>query len=390
MDETDNRPDTHRLYFEGREVVLVGTAHVSMESALLVEKVIREEAPDTVCVELCRSRYQSLKQPDQWQETNLLQVVKEKKALVLLSNLLLASFQRRIAQKLGVRPGEEMLRAIQTAGDLGAEVWLADRDIRTTLARTWRNLGVWSRIKLIFNLLMSMLEAREISEEDVEKLKERDMLESVLAELGRSLPEVKKVLIDERDRYLAFKIRSAPGKKIVGVVGAGHVPGILESWEKTVDVEDLEYLPPKGRAATVFKWGIPVAIVALVVAGFFHAGPDAGTRMITWWILANAVLAGLGAALALAHPLTIITAVVAAPVTSMNPMMAAGWVAGMVEAVTGKPKVRDFESLTEDIGSIKGFWKNKITRILLVVVFTNLGSTIGTFVAIPLMARILG
>jgi len=175
LDETDNRPDTHRLYFEGREVVLVGTAHVSMESALLVEKVIREEAPDTVCVELCRSRYQSLKQPDQWQETNLLQVVKEKKALVLLSNLLLASFQRRIAQKLGVRPGEEMLRAIQTAGDLGAEVWLADRDIRTTLARTWRNLGVWSRIKLIFNLLMSMLEAREISEEDVEKLKERDM-----------------------------------------------------------------------------------------------------------------------------------------------------------------------------------------------------------------------
>ncbi len=390
MDETDNRPDTHRLYFEGREVVLVGTAHVSMESALLVEKVIREEAPDTVCVELCRSRYQSLKQPDQWQETNLLQVVKEKKALVLLSNLLLASFQRRIARKLGVRPGEEMLRAIQAAEDLGAEVWLADRDIRTTLARTWRNLGVWSRIKLIFNLLMSMLEAREISEEDVEKLKERDMLESVLAELGRSLPEVKKVLIDERDRYLAFKIRSAPGKKIVGVVGAGHVPGILESWEKTVDVEDLEYLPPKGRAATVFKWGIPVAIVALVVAGFFHAGPEAGTRMITWWILANAVLAGLGAALALAHPLTIITAVVAAPVTSMNPMMAAGWVAGMVEAVTGKPKVRDFESLTEDIGSIKGFWKNKITRILLVVVFTNLGSTIGTFVAIPLMARILG
>ena len=390
MDTTDNRPGTRRLFLEDREVILVGTAHVSMESALLVEQVIEEENPDTVCVELCSSRYQSMKQPDQWQETNLLQVVKEKKALVLLSNLLLSSFQRRIARTLGVRPGEEMLRAIQAAENRAARVWLADRDIRTTLARTWRFLGFWSKMKLMFNLITSMADAGNIKEEDVEKLKEQDMLESALAEMSRSLPVVKRVLIDERDRYLAFRIRSAPGRKIVAVVGAGHVPGILDNWEKPVDAAELEYLPPKGRLSGVLKWGIPGAVVALVIAGFFIAGAEAGTGMVTRWVLANAVFAGLGATLALAHPLTILTAVVAAPITSVNPMVAAGWVAGMVEAVTGKPKVRDFESLTEDIVSVKGFWKNKITRILLVVVFTNLGSTLGTFVAIPLMARMFG
>jgi pheromone shutdown-related protein TraB len=389
LDETGNNSMIHRLSFEDKEVILVGTAHVSMESALLVERVIDEERPDTVCVELCQSRYQAIKQPERWQETDLLKVVRDKKALVLLSNLLLASFQRKIARTLGVRPGEEMLRAIQAAENCEAEIWLADRDIRTTLARTWRSLDLWAKIKLVFNLIFSITGASDITEKDVEELKKRDMLESVLVEMGRNLPVVKRVLIDERDLYLGFKIRNAPGRKIVAVAGAGHVPGIIANWGKPVDIAELEYLPPRGRLFTVFKWGIPAGIVALVVLGFFFAGADTGTRMITWWVLANAALAGLGATLALAHPLTILAAVVAAPITSMNPMIAAGWVAGMVEAVTAKPKVKDFERLTEDIVSIKGFWKNKITRILLVVVFTNLGSSIGTFVAIPLMARML-
>ncbi|MFO8090835.1 MAG: TraB/GumN family protein [Desulfatiglandaceae bacterium] len=389
MDRLDNSSAVHRLFFEDKEIVLVGTAHVSIESANLVEQVIDQEHPDTVCVELCSSRYQALTQPDRWKETDLIKVVKEKKAMVLLSNLLLASFQRKIARKLGVRPGEEMLRAIKAAENCGAEIWLADRDIRTTLARTWRNLGLWAKIKLAFNLLMSIPGASDISEEDVEKLKEQDMLESVLAEMARDLPVVKQVLIDERDRYLAFKIRNAPGRKIVAVAGAGHVPGILANWEKPLDITDLEYLPPRGKTFSILKWGIPAGIVALVIAGFLKAGTEAATGMIIWWVIANGVLAGLGAALALAHPVTIISAVAAAPITSINPMIAAGWVAGLVEAMTRKPRVKDFERLTEDIVSIKGFWKNKITRILLVVVFTNLGSSAGTFIAIPLMARIL-
>jgi pheromone shutdown-related protein TraB len=389
LEPDGNKTGVHRLFYEDKEIVLIATAHVSLESAILVEKVIEQEQPETVCVELCSSRYQALTQPEKWQETDLLKVVREKKAMVLLSNLILASFQRKIALKLGVRPGEEMLRAVKAAEKCGAEIWLADRDIRSTLARTWRSLGFWPRIKLAFNLMMSIPGASDITEEDVEKLKEQDMLESVLAEMARDLPVVKQVLIDERDRYLAFKIRNAPGRKIVAVAGAGHVPGIIANWEKPVDIAELEHLPPKGKIFPVLKWGIPAGIIALVIAGFVGAGTEAAAGMIIWWVIANAVLAGLGAALALAHPFTIISAVVAAPVTSMNPMIAAGWVAGIVEVLSQKPKVRDFENLTQDIVSIKGFWKNKITRILLVVVFTNLGSSAGTFIAIPLMARML-
>ena len=379
--------NTHRLAFEGKEVILVGTAHVSKESAELVEEVIRDEAPDTVCIELCESRYQALSQPTRWQDTDLIKVIREKKAFLLLSNLMLASFQKRIGQKLGIKPGEEITRAIQAAERIGAHIHLADRDIRTTLSRTWRSMGLWSRIKLLFSLITSIGEVDEIEEEDIEKMKEKDVLESLLSEIGQSLPEVKRILIDERDQYLAHRIMHAPGSKMVAVVGAGHVPGILHHWGREIDVEALELIPPKGHMAGVLKWAVPTAIICLIIVGFFYAGTSAGADMIKWWVLANAVLAGIGAALAFAHPLTVLSAVVASPVTSLNPMIAAGWVAGLVEVFLGKPKVKDFERLPDDITSVRGFWRNKITRILLVVVFTNLGSSLGTFVAIPLMAK---
>jgi pheromone shutdown-related protein TraB len=226
-----------------------------------------------------------------------------------------------------------------------------------------------------------------IEKEDIEKMKEKDVLEALLAELGDLLPELRRVLIDERDLYLTEKIRTAPGRRIVAVVGAGHVPGIQKHWGEPVDIAALEVLPPKGKLIGVLKWGIPVLVIGLIIAGFFMAGTDAGSHMIKWWILANAVFAGIGAAAALAHPLTILTALVASPVTSLNPMIAAGWVAGLVEVFLRKPKVKDFEQLPEDIGSVKGFWRNKITRILLIVVLTNMGSSLGAFVALPLMAK---
>ena len=214
------------------------------------------------------------------------------------------------------------------------------------------------------------------------------MLETLLSEVGETLPELHRIIIDERDQYLAHKIKTAPGKTIVAVVGAGHVPGIKKYWDKPIDVSMLEEIPPKSRLTKFLKWGIPAAIVGLIVLGFFGAGVSAGAHMIKWWILANAILAGLGAVIALAHPMTIVSAIISAPLTSLNPMIAAGWVAGLVEAFWRKPKVRDFERLPEDITSFKGFWGNRITRILMVVVFTNLGSSVGTFIAIPLMVRV--
>ncbi|MFH0845726.1 MAG: TraB family protein, partial [Pseudomonadota bacterium] len=189
------------------------------------------------------------------------------------------------------------------------------------------------------------------------------------------------------DKYLAHKIRTAPGQKIVAVVGAGHVPGIVRYWNEPVNLDELEKMPPKSGFYRIMKWGFPAVILGLIILGFSHAGAHAGAQMIKWWVLANAVLAALGAAIALGHPLTVLSAGIAAPLTSLNPMIAAGWISGLVETVLGRPKVRDFENLPEDISSLKGFWKNKITRILLVVVLTNIGSSLGTFVAIPMMVK---
>ncbi|MBW2592708.1 MAG: TraB/GumN family protein [Deltaproteobacteria bacterium] len=385
---TDNSNMVHHLKFDGREVMILGTAHVSKESADLVKTVIEEEKPDTVCVELCESRFQSIRQKSRWQDMDIIKVIKEKKAFLLLSNLLLASFQKRIAEKFNIKPGAEMIQAIESGEAVEARIHLADRDIRVTLSRTWRVMGLWAKLKILFQMLLSMGEVDDITEEDIEKMKQEDMLESLLAEVGKSLPVIREILIDERDRYLAEKIRTAPGRKIVAVVGAGHVPGIKKYWNTDIDIRALENIPPKNKFSGVIKWLLPIAIMALLIAGFFYGGANAGTDMVVWWIAANGIMAGLGAIIALAHPLTILASILAAPLTSLNPMIAAGWVSGLVEAFSRKPKVRDFERLPEDIVSIKGFWRNKVTRILLVVVFTNLGSSIGTFIAIPLMAKV--
>lgn len=382
------KENLHYLTLNDKEIHLVGTAHVSRESVDLVNHVINYEKPDTVCVELCRSRYESLTQKRTWQETNIFKVVREKKAFLLLSNLILAYFQKKIGHKLGTKPGEEMMRAIEAAEKVGATVHLADRDIRTTLARTWRLMKLWTKIKLLAQIITSAGGLESITEEQIEEMKKRDVLESLLSEIGEELPEVKNILIDERDQYLTYKIRTAPGKKIVAVVGAGHVPGINHYWNLPIDIAPLNHIPPRRKCANVLKWVVPLLIVTMFVLGFFTAGTSTTTDMLKWWILANSILAGFGATLAFAHPLTIFAAVVSAPLTSLNPMIAAGWVCGLVEAFVGKPRVKDFERLPEDISSLKGFWRNKVTRILLVVVFTNIGSSLGTFVAIPLMVRV--
>ena len=386
---TDNSPQVRRLIFEDKEIVLIGTAHVSRESTRLVEEVITAEKPDTVCVELCSSRFKSLKQADRWHDTDIVKIIREKKAFLLLSNLLLASFQKRIAKKIDVIPGAEMLKAVETAEAVGASVWLADRDIRTTLSRGWRSLGWWTRIKLLSQLLMSMRKAEEITVEEIERMKQQDVLESVLSEVGRSMPALKTILIDERDLYLAAKIRQAPGRKAVAVVGAGHVPGICANWEAEVDLAALEVLPARNRFGLIMKWAIPVSLVTIIIAGFFFGGAKVGKDMIVLWSVTTGVFAGIGAAAALAHPTTVISSVVVAPFTTFPPIIAAGWISGLVEAFLRKPKVRDLESLPTDIMTLRGFWQNKVTRILLVMAFTNIGASVGALVAFPVIFKLL-
>lgn len=379
-----------RLEVDGRQIVLLGTAHVSKESAEMAESLIAEEKPDTVCVELCASRYQSIRNSEQWRQMDIVKVIKEKKAFLLLANMLMTAFQKRIGEKLGVRPGEEMIRALDAAENAGADICLADRDITVTLSRTWRSTGWWNKIKLFFQLMLSMGGIDDIDEKTVEEMKNEDILQSLLSELEKSHPSIRKILIDERDQYLAHKIRNAPGEKIVAVVGAGHVPGIRRYIYEDIDPAGLETVPPRGKSLKILKWALPALIVLIFIAGFFFGGAEAGKSMLLWWVLANGIFGALGAIAAFGHPVTIVSALVASPLTSVNPMLAAGWVAGLVEAYFRKPKVADLEDLSTDILSVRGFWRNHVTRILLVVVFANLGSTVGTFVALPLMVRALG
>ncbi|MFO8047579.1 MAG: TraB family protein, partial [Desulfosudaceae bacterium] len=320
----------------------------------------------------------------------IFKVIKEKQTFLLLMNLLLASFQKRIAEKFGVTPGQDMINALAAAEKTGAEVVLADRELRTTLARTWKAISLWGKFKLMFQSLFSIMGADEISEEEIEQLKQEDLLQMLLAELEKSQPGLRRILIDERDRYLAHKIKNAPGQKIVAVVGAGHVPGIRQYWSRDDDITELDVMPPPGVTPKVLKWGIPLAIVAVFIMGFVFSGPTTGMHMLGIWIVANSIPALLGALIIQAHPLTMLTSAVAAPLTSISPFIGAGWVAGLVEALLRRPTVGDLEDLSEDITTLKGFWKNRVTRVLLVVVFVNLGSAVGTFAAIPLIARLFG
>jgi pheromone shutdown-related protein TraB len=389
MSESNNHNMVHRLCFEDKEIVLIGTAHVSKESSDLVAAVIDAEKPDTVCVELCASRYQTIRLKDQWQNMDIVKVIRDKKTFLLLSNLILAAFQKRIAAKLDIVPGAEMIRAIEAADAMGAVVHLADREIRVTLSRAWKAMTFWEKNKLLYHLLISFTEAEDISEADIEKMKEQDVLESLMADVGKTLPMLKRILIEERDQYLAEKIRTAPGSKIVAVVGAGHIAGIKANWDQPIDIAALETLPADGKLSAFLGWAIPAVIVLMMAGGFIFGGAHVGTNMVTGWVLTTGILAGIGAAAALAHPLTILSSILAAPITTLHPLIAAGWVSGLVEAFSRKPRVRDIESLPVDILSVRGFWRNKVTRILLVVVFTNIGASIGTFVAVPLMLKMM-
>ncbi len=374
------------ISLDDRQIYIVGTAHVSKESVEDVRTTIERIQPDIVCVELCKARHQALTQRDIWKKMDIFKVIKEKKSFLLLAQLIMTSFYRRLGEKLGVQPGAEMLEAVNQAEKVNAQLVLADRDIQITLKRVYGYLGFWSKLKLASHIIASIFVKEDIDAEMVENLKKQDQLEAALAEFAEKFPEIKRRLIDERDIYLAQKIREAQGKKIVAVVGAGHVEGIKEHIVRDEPLDELMEIPPKSIWPAIFKWGIPAAIIAIIIYGFFKEGAVHSVQNIYIWILVNGLLSAIGAAVALAHPLTIISAFLAAPVTSLNPLMAAGWVAGFVQAWIRKPTVSDFENLPDAISTVKGFWTNPVTKILLVVALANLGSFLGTWIAGPWIA----
>ncbi len=363
-----------------KDVYLVGTAHVSKDSVEDVRATIEQIRPDTVCVELCKARHQAITQADSWRKMDIVKVIRQKKAILLLAQLIMSSFYRRLGEKLGVQPGAEMIEGIRMAEATGAQLVLADRDIEITLKRVWGYLGFKSKLKLAMQLMMGIFTSEEIDSDMIEQLKKQDQLEAVMAEFAGQYPQIKKRLIDERDTFLAEKIRTAPGKTVVAVVGAGHVDGIRNQIHEAHSLDELVELPPKPLWPVFFKWGVPLLIVAMIVYGFTK-GTKNGWENVYIWFLVNGVLSALGAAVALAHPLAILTAFFAAPITSLNPFLAAGWFAGIVQAILKRPKVSDLENLPDVTTSLKSFWTNPVIRILLVVALANVGSMIGTYVA---------
>ena len=379
--------NVHRLTLDSREIILIGTAHISRESADLVDRVITEEKPDVVCVELCKARFEAIQQKDKWQEMDIVKVIRENRTALLLSQLLMMSLQKKIAERFNINPGEDMLRAISRAEESGAEVVLADREIRVTLLRTWRMMGLWSKMKFLSDMILSLFIGENITEENIEELKQHDVLDLALKSIGEKLPELKTTLIDERDQFLACSIRNSQGRKIVAVVGAGHIPGIIENIGKAIDIDEINTIPPRSFWARFFGWGFSAAIMSLFVAGFFYSGGRTSIHMMLSWSVITAICATIGAMMLLAHPFTILASALSAPIATLHPLIATGWVAGLTEATFRKPQVRDFLDLKDDITTVKGFFRNRITRILILVVVVNLTTSIGTFVAIPVMMK---
>ncbi|MBN2653106.1 MAG: TraB/GumN family protein [Spirochaetales bacterium] len=380
---------------DGRKIILIGTAHISEESVTEVREKIASEKPDRVCIELDEARYKSITEGKKWSDMNIAKVLKERKGFLLLTNLVLSSFQKKLGLDLGTKPGDEMLAAITTCKELEIPFDLADRDITITLKRAWAKSNFWNKNKLLSALFASAFTKEKLSEEDIEELKKKNALSNMMEELAKELPSVKEVLIDERDRFLASKIYDAQGKTIMAVIGAGHAPGICEHLEKlseedsSSDISDINFIPKTGFVRKAMPWLVSTLVVGLFAYMGIARGVDQMLENMAWWAIFQAGFSFIGASLALAHPLSILAGTLSAPFVSLVPIIGAGLVAGLVESAVRKPNVGDFERLPNDALTFRGFYKNKVTRILLVFFYTNFASIIAKFILFKFLIDLL-
>jgi len=376
-------------------IILVGTAHISKDSVKEVKEVIEEYKPDIVAVELCKRRYEAITKKDKWENTPITSLLKSNNAYLMLAQTFLSSIQRRLGKEYGVEPGSEMIAAMDEAKKHDIEVALVDRDISVTLKRAWKKMGIREKFRLTWEFMKAILgyDEEELEELDLKELMDQDVISAMMEEFGKIAPSVATVLIHERDKYIAKKILNESKKgKVVAVVGAGHLNGIKKHLEKKkidVDLTELEYVPKKRFSVLkTVGYAIPVVFVALIVYLFLIGGWGRAADALLWWFLINGSLSALGTAIARGHPFSIATAFVAAPLTSLNPAIAAGWVAGYVEFKLRKPVIKDFQNLSK-VDSTKDFFNNRVIRLLMVVALANLGSMIGTFIAFPYIASLV-
>lgn len=370
----------------GKEITIIGTAHISNDSVEEVKEALLEIQPDTVAIELDDERYKSMTEKKNWQDMDIVDIIKKKKVGFLLAQMILSSYQRKIAQNLNQTVGQEMSVAIQYSKENQTKLLMIDRNIQITLLRIWHNLGWFEKVKMLTELLSSLFE-NDVKEEDIEALKQGDMLQSALAEVSKQFPKIAESLIFERDRIMAYKLAHASGNKIVAVVGAAHLPGIQKNLNNQNSISDILQVPKK-KSGTISAWIFPIFIVGLILLSIINS-PGLAFDTILRFILINGSLAALGTLIALGHPLSILTAFVMAPIGVLSPFLATGWFAGLMEAWVHKPKVEDFMNLQDDVLHIKGYWKNRVARILLVVLLANLFASLGSiFYSIDLIKNL--
>ena len=380
----------------GDEIILVGTAHVSQNSVDEVRQVIEEENPDRICLELDKGRYDSKTKESSYANMDLVKVFKEGKTFLLLANTALASFQKKMGTQTGSAPGEEILGAGKIATEKGIPFSLCDREIQVTLKRAWSKSNLWNKAKLIGTLLSSAFDKEEFKPEELEELKKSDTLQEMMNELAKELPGAKEALIDERDRYLATNIMEAPGHKKVAVIGAGHANGIIKTIEKlekgelSKDLSDISQAPKPSKAGKIAGWAVPIAIIAIVVIVGFMQGFDQGLKYFIIWACTNSLTTVLFSILSYAHPLNWLVSAIAAPIAVLNPAIGVGIITGIAEAKLRKPKVKDFETISNDISTFKGWFKNRVLHAFTVFFATSIGSILGTFVLFPIMLKIFG
>jgi pheromone shutdown-related protein TraB len=377
----EDSKDLHPITIGDKHILLIGTAHISKQSVDLVRQVIEKEKPDTVCLELDTKRYEAMTQKKRWESLNLREVIKKKQLTTLLVQILLSNYQKKLSEQTGVAPGSEMLEADKIAKEHNIHIELSDREAGITLKRSWRKTPWYKKFLLLGNLVGSLFDRTKVDEEQLAEMRQTDLMTETMQELGKALPTVKQVLIDERDVYLAEKIKKAPGKNIVAVVGAGHVKGILEHMkvDNSHQIEEIESLPPASPWGKIIGWGIPAIIVGFLVATAATSLESAKDSLL-FWVLINGSLSALGALIALGHPLTVLSAFVAAPVTSLTPVIGAGYVVAFVQAVLAPPLVKDIQSIGDDFHKIRRWWSNKALRVFLIFILSGVGSAAGTYI----------
>lgn len=366
---------------DGRKVTLIGTAHVSEESRKEVRETIEKEHPDLVGVELDEARLKSLRDDSGWKELNVAEAIREGKGFLLFFNLLLSVYQRRLGMKQGVKPGGEMLEAVYSAEENDIEFNLLDRDINETLSRAFSQLSFIEKIKLVGSLF--------IADDDIEieDLKQKNLLDSLIEELEEELPKLKEVFLDERNDYMAEKLLEDDFSHAVVVVGAAHMEGIKSALkeERKYIINDTKSFFPWFK---VVKYGIPAFIIGMLGYSFYQVGFGTGLQASKFWILSNGILSMVGAILARSHILTWLTSLIAAPITSLNPTIGAGMVAAYVEAKFYQPTVEELESIAY-IESYRELWSNQVGRVLLTFVFVTIGSAIATFASAGYIASLI-